>query len=65
MLSDKIYKNNKINKFTNWIIKKLNITAIVIKNDEVDSLDSDRVNKTDKILVKSKNIKNLSKAKNL
>lgn len=57
--------NNEVDELIDLIIKKLNPTAITVKCDEINSLDGDMPNKTDEILVKSKPIKNLSKAKNL
>lgn len=56
-------KNNEANKLTKLIIKKLDLIIIKIKNDEVGSLNSDKTNKTIKILIQSKNIRKLSKAK--
>lgn len=64
LLGDRV-ANNKVDNFINCIIKKLDPIAIAVKNDEIGSFGSGKANKTDEILVKSKNIKYLSKAKNL
>lgn len=65
ILSGNRVKNNKVDKVTNQIIKKLDLTAITVKNDEIGNLNSSRANKIDEILAKFKIIKNLLKAKNL
>lgn len=57
-LSNDGVKDNKVDKFINWIIKKLDLIVITVKNDEVGSLDSDIANKIDKISAKFKNIRN-------
>ena len=49
------------NKLINYIIGKLDLTAIVVKNDEVDSLFGGRTGETDEISAKSKNMKNLQR----
>lgn len=53
-LSGDEIENNKVNKLINWIIKEFDLIANVIKNDEFDSLDNSIIEKTDKILAKSK-----------
>lgn len=48
-------KNNEVIKFIQQIIRKLNLTATVMKNDKVNSFDNDnKTNKINKILIQFK-----------
>lgn len=51
-------ENNVFDKLINQIIKKLNLIAIIIKNDWLNCWSGNKKNKTDKILVRSRNIRN-------
>lgn len=42
LLDDEV-EDGKINKLINWIIKKLDLIVIAVKNNEIDSRDGSRV----------------------
>lgn len=60
-------ENNEVSKFINWVIKELDLTAITVKSDKINSSSIGKVDKIDQILVKAKfkKISKLSKSKNL
>lgn len=41
-------KDNEVDKFSNWIIKELDLTAIAVKNNKFGSLKESRANETDR-----------------
>lgn len=47
-------KDNEVKKYIKLIIKKLDPIVNIIKNDEIDNLDSSMIDKINKILAKSK-----------
>lgn len=66
-LSGDRVENNEVSKFINWIIKELDLTAIIVKSDKINSSSIGKVDEIDQILVKAKfkKISKLSKSKNL